>query len=418
MGWFSNAVSWVANKAVSVASSVVRAGKKAAASAVNWLADKAETFIGDVQKIYKTVQPFISKMRVGIRVLAKLAPWPWVQVMAKGVDLALATLENLGSHPLMEKVKKGCEWLITAAREIQKRWLNEAEIEEAEQRAADLEAALHVLPAAQQAPVQAAALLNNYLLVKAKIAQLIDSSAFVDFEHYLRIRAVQKLLQVYEDQMVGITDIASVNEEPRFIIDIARELLSVNPDLDEASAIRLDAIASKNFGKSLIPFIFEELVVAWDIELETLEAEWEVQRAALAKDRVLARRLTLSQEIEPLNDAESVMLANLNITLPRDSEKFKDLELDALHKSYYIFAAEGFLQLLEKDEASLQDGGQEFLAEQGSEVGKLIIECAQNGRKWDTLTEDQQSLIIDFANIFEDACRARTEKFREVEVSA
>lgn len=44
----------------------------------------------------------------------------------------------------------------------------------------------------------------------------------------------------------------------------------------------------------------------------------------------------------------------------------------------------------------------------------IIIECAQHGRQWEELTEDEQALIIDFANIYEEASRARAAKLVEV----
>ena len=44
----------------------------------------------------------------------------------------------------------------------------------------------------------------------------------------------------------------------------------------------------------------------------------------------------------------------------------------------------------------------------------IIIECAQFGKRWEELNTEQQSLIIDFANIFEKASRARASKLVEV----
>lgn len=44
----------------------------------------------------------------------------------------------------------------------------------------------------------------------------------------------------------------------------------------------------------------------------------------------------------------------------------------------------------------------------------IIIDCAQHGKRWEELTEDEQSLIIDFANIFEEASRERASRLVEV----
>ena len=44
----------------------------------------------------------------------------------------------------------------------------------------------------------------------------------------------------------------------------------------------------------------------------------------------------------------------------------------------------------------------------------IIIECAQHGKQWEELSESEQFLIIDFANIFEEASRARAARLVEV----
>jgi hypothetical protein len=63
MGWFSSLVSGVASvvsTVVKASSTLVKKGKEMAAKAIGWLADEAETFVGDVQKVWRTVQPYIS----------------------------------------------------------------------------------------------------------------------------------------------------------------------------------------------------------------------------------------------------------------------------------------------------------------------------------------------------------------------
>ena len=46
----------------------------------------------------------------------------------------------------------------------------------------------------------------------------------------------------------------------------------------------------------------------------------------------------------------------------------------------------------------------------------LIIECAENNKPWDELTDEQQSIISDFANIFaEDSKQRREEMMKEIE---
>lgn len=49
-------------------------------------------------------------------------------------------------------------------------------------------------------------------------------------------------------------------------------------------------------------------------------------------------------------------------------------------------------------------------------VGRLLIECAQNGKQWNELTEEEQSLITDYANIFAEDSKKRTQELVEAEV--
>ncbi|MNR40256.1 hypothetical protein D3C85_1585300 [compost metagenome] len=112
------------------------------------------------------------------------------------------------------------------------------------------------------------------------------------------------------------------------------------------------------------------------------------------------------------------MLTDLEKLLPTDEARLDKLASDVLAKRNYVYAAEGFLQLLENDEQRLIDQDREYLIDDGFEVGELLIRCAQNGEKWENLKREEQSLIISFANIFEADCRKRSEQFTQVEVAA
>ena len=112
------------------------------------------------------------------------------------------------------------------------------------------------------------------------------------------------------------------------------------------------------------------------------------------------------------------LLADLEKLLPVDETRLDKLASDVLSKRNYVYAAEGFLQLLENDEQRLIDQDREYLIDDGFEVGELLIRCAQNGEKWENLKREEQSLIISFANIFEADCRKRAEQFTLIEVAA
>lgn len=425
MGFFSSLgsaisgfVSDVVDTVASVVPAVINKVKEVAVKTISWLADEAETFVGDVQKIWQAVKPHISKARVALTTLANLAPWPVVKLMAQGLERALAFLENIESHPLMGQLKKAIDWVIKHAKDIKEKVLNDIEIKEAEARAEAFQAAMQEVPAAEQPAVRVAALINSYMLVRAKILKAVNAGEVEDFNHYLRVRAAQKLLAFYEKSMTSIETLADVNNDMIALMDISACLISSVPSLTIEQARTLDQLTTQHFGKSVIPFVFEEMILAWNVDLEKLEANWKELNQTLARDKILAKRLTLAKRLETLTPEEQVVLNDLLKSVDTDAVKLQTLENSVREKCNYVYASEGFLQLLEKGEEGLTAEGKGYMIERSNEVGKLIIDCAQNQKKWDELTQDQQALIVDFANIFEEDCRARTEAFTLVEVAA
>ena len=412
MGWLSSFVS----KVSSAISTVVKKGKEIAAKAIGWLADEAETFVGDVQKIWRTVQPYISKARAALLVAAKSVPWPWAKGLALGLERALAFVEQLDKHPIAENLQKAVDWVIRMAREIKTKILDDLEIKTAEQNAKDIAEAMSLVPEEEKQALKASELVNSYLLVKAKVARAVSQNSVKNFEYYLRIRAAQKLLGGYQQIMDNLQSIENVDPDLFFIIEASEGLISDQPHLSESQAERLDVVTIKLFGKPLVPFVFEEMIIAWALDVDAIEQQWAVLNKDLAKDKVMRRRLELSQGIEPLTAEEQVYLANLVVSTEKDSQTLQALDTTAREKRNYVYASEGFLQLLEKDEATLIEEDREYLAEEGGQVGMLLIECAQNGRPWVSLSQDERALITDFANIFKTDCKARGAAFKEVEV--
>ncbi|PTV54110.1 hypothetical protein [Pseudomonas putida] len=413
MGWFSSII----NKVVSVASAVVKKGKEIAAKAIGWLADEAETFVGDVQKVWRTVQPYISKARAALLAVASAVPLPWVKGLAIGLERVLAFIEQLDKHPIAENLQKAMDWVIKMARDLKAKMLDEAEIATAEANAKHFAEAMTLVPESEKDALKVSELVNNYLLVKAKVSRAVAQDSVQNFEHFLRIRAAQKLLGGYQQMMEDLKSIENVDPDLFFIIEAANGLISDNPQLSQEQTQRLDVVTIKLFGKPLVPFVFEEMIIAWALDVEAIEQQWAVLNKELAKDKVLRRRLELTKDIEPLSAEEQVLLSNLMVSTDRDTATLQALDTTGREKRNYVYASEGFLQLLEKDEATLIEEDREYLAEEGGEVGMLLIACAQHGRPWASLSADERALITDFANIFKADCKARGAAFKEVEVT-
>lgn len=402
----------------SKASSFINTVKEKAVAAVNWLADKAETFVGDVKQIWKTVKPYITHTRVALTVLAQYAPWPIVSAMALSLEKALGFLENLDKHPLMEKLQKAIDWIIKYAREIREKVLNDIEIKEAEARARTFKESIDKVPSAELATIRVAELINSYLLTKAKILRVVENEQFKDFNHYLRVRAAQKLLKFYEKRMTSIEHMSDVDADMLALMEISTGLLEENPTLTLEQTETLNELTTLHFGKPVVPFVFEEMTVAWNMDLQQLQEQWKKLNHDHSREKVLAKRMAMASRSEALTAEEQVVLNDLERNLGRDSQRLDQLDVSIREKRAYVYASEGFLQLLEKDEQQLIDDGQEYLADRSEEVGELISRCAQQDVKWVDLSDDEQALLIDFGNIFENDCQARTESFKEIEVSA
>lgn len=144
----------------STASSIYETVKEKAVATVNWLADKAETFVGDVKNIWQSVKPYLAHARVALTTLANLAPWPIVKRMALGLEKVLGFLENIESHPLMAKLKQAIDWVIKSARNVREKVLNDMEIKEAEARAQVFKEGAQQVPAAERGVLKIAELIN------------------------------------------------------------------------------------------------------------------------------------------------------------------------------------------------------------------------------------------------------------------
>ena len=430
MGFFSfvgscvssvvSAVSSVASGIASVASKAWGKTKEIAAKAVNWMAEKAENFVGSIKKVWQSVRPFIdSHIRPLIKAAAAVAPWPWLKGALLVLDKGLAYVSAFDRSPLAKKIDEGIRWAIHAAKNLKETWLKKPEeIEEANERKQVFEEAIAQMPPEEAKSVELAAMINDFVLVQTAIKNIFDKNEIHDFEHYLRLRATQKLLKYAEQTLNGATDIEQITEDDIFLLKAGAGLLAANPELSDAEAIRLDDIIRKRYNKKLIPFVFEEMVMAWNQNLGELEKQLKTETATLSKNTVLLRRLEMAKKISDISTEEEAALNQMKTETATIKSQVDALSAKTRERKNYVYAAEGFLQTLEKSQEELAAEGRDYLAEEGGQVGMIIIDCAQHGRKWETLNEEDQMLIIDYANIFKNESELRTKQLIEVEVGA
>ncbi|EOL9020195.1 hypothetical protein ACP6QU_001859 [Cronobacter dublinensis] len=421
MGFWSsvgNFCSSVASAVTSTASRVWNGIKETAAKTVSWMAEKAETFVGSVKSVWEKVKPFISNViRPIVQNAAKLAEkmlpqFPWVGGALKALDKALGLLVEWDKSDLAKRIGKAIEWAINKAKQLKDLFLTPEEMDEASEHEQALREARNQMRGEAASAVDLASLITLYAQLSTRIKDVLDNIQINDFEHYLRLRASQKLLKETEQNLTRAQDIDTITDDDLFLIETGNELLKPNPQLSDDATQRLDQVVMVRFGKRLIPFVFEEMIMAWGYSLQDMENEWKSLNDGLSKEQVLLRRLQIGQRLGDLQEHEVSMLNELEARLPVQQAEMEAKRKRTNEMRNYVFAAEGFLQMLEKEPEEFAD--QEYLMEDSSTVGMIIIECAQFGKRWEELNTEQQSLIIDFANIFEKASRARASKLVEV----
>ena len=415
---FSNFCSRVASAVTSTASRVWNGIKETAAKTVSWMAEKAETFVGSVKSVWEKVKPFISNViRPIVQNAAKLAEkmlpqFPWVGGALKALDKALGLLVEWDKSDLAKRIGKAIEWAINKAKQLKDLFLTPEEMDEASEHEQALREARNQMRGEAASAVDLASLITLYAQLSTRIKDVLDNIQINDFEHYLRLRASQKLLKDTEQHLTRAHDIDTITDDDLFLIETGNELLKPTPQLSDAATQRLDRVVMVRFGKKLIPFVFEEMIMAWGYNLQDMENEWKSLNDGLSKEQVLLRRLQIGQRLGDLQEDEVPMLNELEARLPVQQAEMETKRKRTNEMRNYVFAAEGFLQMLEKEPEEFAD--QEYLMEDSSTVGMIIIECAQFGKRWEELNTEQQSLIIDFANIFEKASRARASNLVEV----
>lgn len=414
----SSVASSVGSAVSSVASKVWDTAKSAASSAVGWLADKAENFVGTVKDIWRTAKPWVEKLAPYISKGIALLPFPWAAGVALAVEKGIQALLALENSPILKKVEQAIMWASKVARHFREHFLNPTEVEEAEQRKRDLQEAMAAMKTEEQRQsIRFAAVINDYILVQTSIQAILDKDEIQDFEHYLRLRATQKLLKSAEKTLSTAQTLSEITADDSFLLTVGANLLGETPILSDADADRLDKIIKRRFsGKSLIPFIFEELIRAWETKYQNMEAKWEKMNKDAAVLKREMRKLQVKLKIEPLTTQEETQLTEFKneLTILDNNLKCQGEENRAMQN--YVHAAEGFLQVLEKSAEEFEAEGRDYIVEDVAIVGRLLIDCAQNGKHWNDLSEEEQSLITDYANIFAQDSAKRNQDLTEVEV--
>jgi len=423
MGWFTNAVAATARFVSSAAQKVASAAqktwevvKKTAVKVVTLVATDGEKTVAKAKDLWKTARPYVKQATAWLRTGA---PHPLIKNVALAVD-ALLALEN---SPVLHWIDKAVSWTIELAKRLNAAMeqgvqveLDAAERAQAEQYQQKFRDAAGSFSGEQAHAVSVVAMVNDLVLAQDRINALVETGEVADVDHFLRLRATQKLLKEANARLAAATE-SRIDTDDIFLVRVASDLLNADPSLSSEDAQALDDLLQRRHGRGLLPFAFEEMLPAWHMRNQALEAQWEAMNDTLPARQVKLRRLEAELSISAdgrLDEADQAELDVLRLSVPLEQKAFDDLADEKLALSQYLHAAEGFLQVLERPAEELEAAGMGYLIDAGQQVGELIIQGAEQCKQWNEFTPRQQELIIDFANIFEDECLERVQRLVEV----
>jgi len=438
MGWFSNVCSWVGNTVSSVVSAVGRGisaaystAKEMAGKAVGWLAEKAEGFVDGVKKAWETVKPYVAQIRGALKAAAAAtAAIPWLSGALRMLDTGLGALTAFENSPIAKKVQQAIDWAIKLAQRWQegnkksereqkdqqeREHLNDEELEQARRHQENLRfAEREVVAPEQRHQLELASVFNDFEIATADLEKTIESAP-QDFEHYLRLRATQKLLAMSEEKFRTAKTLDDISADDIFLVRIASDLIKPNPELSKEAALRLDRVLLEIHGKKLLPFVFEELIASWAKRAEVLSNQWIQETKIYAKDSTRYKNLLGAKDIQSELSAEEMQqLAELEVQLPKQKVALDALGTRQRDIERYVGAAEGLLQVLEKTPEQIEAEDRTYLLEDGAHIGRLLINCAQTETPLSSLDIEDQSLLTDYANIFKEESKARMKELLEV----
>ena len=389
MGFFSSIASF-ASKAVSVVAKVAtkayEAAKQVVGKAVGFLATKAEKLVENVKETWARVKPNVEQFRVYVKLAANYAPLPWMKGALLAVDKGIDALFAFEKSPIAKKVEEAIQWAIKLSKKIhaqrehameeeqEEPVLSEAELRVAKVHQASMHAAEETLQTSGLShEIALLTAVNDYEVAKADIAKVIKDAP-ADFEHYLRLRATQKLLKLADKTFRTATEIHQISADDIFLVRAASDLIKADPELSEMAAERLDKILITRHGKKLTPFVFEEMIASWASSAEAEDQRWEALNKAFIKDRMLEKSLSVSKTIQgELSAEEEATLQQLSIDLREKQTELDQIETKRMDIDRYVGASEGFLQLLEKEEADIIDEGNEFLITDSPIIGAVLM---------------------------------------------
>jgi hypothetical protein len=402
-----------------------------AAKTLGVLADCAEVVVGAVKDVWRTVKPYVeSHLQPLLKIIHdRFVSSEWARSAIRAFYHVLEWVKNFADTRLARDIDRAIQWAIDAARRFRDWVLNPKEMAEGAEHKQTLDS-LPALPPPQQRAAQHASFITNFLLVKAWLAEAVKDDKIKSLRHYLRLRAIQKLLIDSDATIEAIESIEDISEEDMFLLEVSARLMEEDPILSKTDADKLDRLLLVRFGKTLLPFVFEEMIIAWGKSVEARKIQEASVRDVIKTATVLQRVHDISsrlastapggtgglsaEELQQAADMARKLLAavkemvspsvvrelafeGLKASLAASNSYLKEFHERTVDIGMCVDAAEGFLQYLEDPEKFARTV---HLSDPIEEIGRIIVECAQFNQPLSRLSAEQLELIHDFAVIF------------------
>lgn len=421
MGWFSDICSAVGRAVGSAASAIYEKAKNVGVKVLGFMANTADKVVNTVKHVWNAVVPYIDAIREGLKKAALAVPWPWAKTALLGLEKGLAAIEKFANSAMAKKIDLAIKWAIEMAR----RWLasqqkkeeerlSEEDLAEAKRHQENLRMVGREINPEDRQYLEIASLLNDYQIAKTDLANALDAEP-ENFEHYLRLRATQKLLAMSDKKFRNAQSIDDLTIDDLFLVEIASDLVKANPELSNEAAARLDRILTQKYNRKLTPFVFEEMIASWAMRADTMGKQWEEENKAFAKAKIQLMALEQAKKIQnELSATDQNDLTRLEKEVPTLKAALNALSTQKVDLERYVGAGEGFLQLLEKSQEEIEAEDRSYLLEDSTKVGTLLIDIAEHDRPFAVLELEEQSLITDYANIFYEEAQDRKKRILEV----
>lgn len=418
-------ISFVGSVMSAVSSGVSSAWNKAkelGGRALSWMAEKAEGFVGKVKDIWAAAKPFVTHIRTALKIGAAALGemYPPIATALLVIERGLGKLVDFEKSPILRYLNEAFEWIVNFAKRRYSGKNNDTEmspedIETAKRHQENMRTAETVIDDEDTVhSIQVASLLNDYAIAMSDLDSKIRDGV-TSFEEYLRLRAGQKLLSITKQKITESKSVSDITLNDILLVRIASNLLREDPTLKDKAASQLDKILREKYGKTLMSFVFEEIIVSWKKTAEDILSTWHEKTKRYSKDMVLYKKLVNAKKLQnELPDEEESIILELEKQLPIDKAENDSLDVRFADLERYSNAAEGLIQYWEKDYEQFITEGRDYLIETSSEVSEILMHCAQHDTPFSSLTEQQQRLINDYANIFMEDSLKREKSIMEI----